>query len=84
MAVARALRCRETQLAALRTSDQRARNYVGNDQRLMASDVIFVESLEILVRLSSEVATARGRGDAGQSPGGDDHRQYQAGLVGGA
>ena len=74
----------QAQLAALRKSDQRARNYVGNDQRLMASDVIFVESLEILVRLSSEVATARDAEIQANRRKALTIRQYQAGVVGGA
>jgi hypothetical protein len=74
----------QAQLAALRKSDQRARNYVGNDQRLMASDVIFVESLEILVRLSSEVATARDAEIQANRLEALTMRQYQAGVVGGA
>src|SRR6185436_14578961 len=36
------------QLEALRTSDKRARNYVTNAQSILASDVIFVESQEII------------------------------------
>jgi hypothetical protein len=74
----------QTQLEALRKSDRRARNYVGNEQRLMASDVIFVESLEILVRLSSEVATARDAEIQANRQEATTIRQYQAGLAGGA
>jgi len=74
----------QAQLAALRKSDQRARNYVGNDQRLMASDVIFVESLEILVRISSEVATARDAEIQANRQEALTIRQYQAGVAGGA
>ncbi len=48
-----------TLVEALRTSDARARRYVGNDQRLMASDVVYVESLDILNRINTEVTTAR-------------------------
>jgi len=73
----------QTQLAALRKSDRRARNYVGNEQRLMASDVIFVESLEMLVRLSSEVATARDAEIQANRQEALTIRQYQAGVVGG-
>jgi hypothetical protein len=47
------------QLDALRTSDRRARNYVNNGQLLMASDVIYVESLEIIGRIATNVAAAR-------------------------
>lgn len=46
-------------LDALRRSDGRARNYVRNEQLLLASDVIFVESLDILGRLGTEISTAR-------------------------
>jgi hypothetical protein len=74
----------QAQLAALQKSDRRARNYVSNDQRLMASDVIFVESLEILVRLSSEVATARDAEIQANRHEALTIRQYQAGVVGGA
>lgn len=47
------------QLEALRISDRRARNYVGNGQLIMASDVIYVESLEILTRIRGNVSAAR-------------------------
>jgi hypothetical protein len=47
------------QLDALRTSDRRARNYVNNSQLLMASDVVYVESLEIIGRVATNVAAAR-------------------------
>lgn len=47
------------QIEALRTSDRRARNYVTNGQLLLASDVIFVESQEIIGRISSNVSAAR-------------------------
>lgn len=47
------------QVEPLRTSDARARRYVGNDQRLMASDVVYVESLDILNRINTEITTAR-------------------------
>lgn len=43
----------------LRTSDRRARNYVSNAQLIMASDVVYVESLEILMRISANVSGAR-------------------------
>jgi len=74
----------QTQLEALRVSDRRARNYVGNEQRLLASDVIFVESIEILGRLSSEVATARDIEIQANRQEAATIRQYQAGLAGGA
>jgi len=47
------------QLEVLRTSDRRARNYVRNEQLLLASDVIFVESQEIIERIASNVSAAR-------------------------
>jgi len=47
------------QLEALRTSDRRARNYVSNEQLILASDVIFVESQEIIGRIASNVSAAR-------------------------
>lgn len=74
----------QKQLAALRVSDRRARNYVGNEQRLLASDVIFVESIEILGRLSTEVATARDIEIQANRQEATTIRQYQAGLAGGA
>jgi len=46
-------------LDMLRTSDGRARNYVNADQRLLASDVIFVESQEIIGRIAANVSAAR-------------------------
>lgn len=74
----------QKQLAALRVSDRRARNYVGNEQRLLASDVIFVESIEILGRLTTEVATARDVEIQANRQEAVTTRQYQAGVVGGA
>lgn len=74
----------QKQLAALHVSDRRARNYVGNDQRLLASDVIFVESIEILGRLNTEVATARDIEIQANRREAATIRQYQAGLAGGA
>lgn len=47
------------QLEPFRTSDRRARNYVRNDQRLMASDVVYVESLEVLNKVAADVGAAR-------------------------
>jgi hypothetical protein len=47
------------QLEALRISDRRARNYVSNGQLIMASDVVYVESLEILTRIRGNVSAAR-------------------------
>lgn len=46
-------------LDMLRTSDGRARNYVKGDQRILASDVIFVESQEIIGRIAANVSAAR-------------------------
>jgi hypothetical protein len=46
-------------LEPFRTSDRRARNYVRNDQRLLASDVVYVESLEVLNKVSADVVAAR-------------------------
>lgn len=46
-------------LDTLRTSDRRARNYVSNAQLIMASDVVYVESLEILTRISANISGAR-------------------------
>jgi hypothetical protein len=74
----------QKQLEALRVSDRRARNYVGNEQRLLASDVIFVESIEILGRLNTEVATARDVEIQANRREATTIRQYQAGLAGGA
>lgn len=71
-------------LEALRASDRRARNYVGNEQRLLASDVIFVECIEILGRLNTEVATARDVEIQANRREATTIRQYQAGLAGGA
>lgn len=72
----------QSRLEALRVSDRRARNYVGNDQRLMASDVIFVESLQILDRLAADIATARDTEIQANQQQAATIRQYQAGLVG--
>lgn len=47
------------QLEALRTSDRRARNYVNNEQLILASDVIFVEGQEIIGRIAANVSAAR-------------------------
>jgi hypothetical protein len=47
------------QLGMLRTSDTRARNYLDSQQFIQASDVIFVESLEIIGRISANVSAAR-------------------------
>lgn len=47
------------QLGALRKSDGRARNYVDNGQLILASDVIFVESGEIIGQIAGNVSAAR-------------------------
>jgi len=73
----------QTRLDALRTSDQRARRYVGNDQFLMASDVVFVESLNINGRLATEITTARDTEHALNRQEAATIRQYQLGLAGG-
>lgn len=72
------------QLEALGKSDERARRYVGNDQRLLASDVIYVESLEILGRLSTEVTTAREVDWSASAAAAADQRVLQAAVAGGA
>lgn len=74
----------QDRLEALRTSDSRARRYVGNDQRLLASDVIFHESLEVLGRLTADVATAREVEIARSREEAARLREYQAALAGGA
>lgn len=74
----------QERLETLRTSDRRARNYVNNDQRLLASDVIFVESLEILGRLAAEVATAREAEITRNRQEAATIREYQLALAGGA
>ena len=73
-----------SRLDSLRISDRRARNYVWNDQRLLASDVIFVESLEILDRLTTDIATVRDAEIQANRQEAATIRKYQAGLVGGA
>ncbi len=72
----------QSRLDALRTSDQRARNYVRNDQYLMASDVVFVESLDINGRLATEITTARDTETALNQQEAATIRQYQLGLAG--
>ncbi len=73
----------QSRLESLRVSDRRARNYVWNDQHLLASDVIFVESLEILDRLAAEIATARDAEIQANRQEATTIRQYQVGLAGG-
>lgn len=71
------------QLDALRTSDLRARNYVGGDQLLLASDVIFVESLEIVGRISGNVSAARDTEVFAARQSQTTVARYQQGLVAG-
>lgn len=47
------------QLEPFKTSDRRARSYIRNDQRLLASDVVYVESLELLNKVAVDVSAAR-------------------------
>lgn len=79
-----ALTAAGAQLKALRVSDGRARNYIRNEQRLLASDVIFVESLEVLGRLSAELATARDTSVLAARQQAATLRQYELALAGGA
>ncbi len=46
-------------LAAFTAVDGRARTYVRNEQRLLASDLVFVDSIEAIARLSGELDAAR-------------------------
>jgi len=71
------------QLDALRTSDLRARNYIGGDQLLLASDVIFVESLEIIGRVSANVSAARDTEVFAARQAQITVTRYQQGLVAG-
>jgi hypothetical protein len=48
-----------TALAELRTIDTRARERVGRDERLFASDLIFMDGLEANTRLEDELELAR-------------------------
>lgn len=79
-----ALSAAQNRLEALRTSDRRARNYVTNDQLLLASDVIFVESFEILGLLDAEVGTARDTEVALNRLEASTIREYQLALAGSA
>lgn len=71
------------QVDALRTSDLRARNYIGGDQLLLASDVIFVESLEIIGRISANVSAARDTEVFAARQAQVTITRYQQGLVAG-
>ena len=46
-------------LAAFTAIDNRARSYVRTEQRLLASDLVFVDSIEALAKLSGELDAAR-------------------------
>jgi len=71
------------QVDALRTSDLRARNYIGGNQLLLASDVIFVESLEIIGRISANVSAARDTEVFAARQAQATLTRYQQGLVAG-
>lgn len=71
------------QVDALRTSDLRARNYIGGEQLLLASDVIFVESLEIIGRISANVSAARDTEVFAARQAQVTITRYQQGLVAG-
>jgi hypothetical protein len=72
------------ELAAFQTTDGRARNYVNNNQLLLASDVIFVQSLEVLSRLSMELATLRDTQLMATTQEAATIRQYELALGGAA
>ena len=71
------------ELEALRTSDRRARNYVNNAQLLLASDVIFVESQEILGRVAANVSAARDTEVFAARQSAATITRYRQGLVAG-
>ena len=71
------------QLGTLRTSDARARNYVDSQQPILASDVIFVESLEIVGRISANVSAARDTEVYSARQAMATATQYRQGLLGG-
>jgi hypothetical protein len=71
------------QLAALRTSDGRARNYVNNGQLILASDVIFVESQEIIGRIATSVSAARDTEVFGARQSVDTITRYRQALIAG-
>lgn len=71
------------QVEALRVSDARARNYVRSEQLILASDVIFVESLGIIGRISGNVAAARDSEVFSARQSLALLTQYRQGLVGG-
>ena len=71
------------QLEALRTSDRRARNYVNNGQPALASDVIFVESQEIIGRIASNVSAARDTEVFSAREAATKVTQYRQGLMAG-
>src|SRR5688572_53301 len=71
------------QLEALRTSDRRARNYVNNAQSILASDVIFVESQEIIGRIAANVSAARDTEVFAARQSAARLTQYRQGLMAG-
>lgn len=71
------------QLEALGTSDRRARNYVNNGQLTLASDVIFVESQEIISRIAANVSAARDTEVFAARQSMATITRYRQGLVGG-
>ena len=52
-------RAAEAALADFRKLDGRARDFVRSDQRLFASDLVFMDSLQALERIEGELAAAR-------------------------
>ena len=72
------------QLGTLRTSNARARNYVDGQQFILASDVIFVESLEIIGRISANVSAARDTEIYSARQALATTTQYRQGLLGGS
>jgi hypothetical protein len=46
-------------LGNLVTLDKKARDYVAADQRFLAADVVFIESLEVVQRLTNDLAAIR-------------------------
>ncbi len=71
------------QLETLRASDGRARNYVSNGQLILASDVIFVESQEIIGRIAGNVASARDTEVFAARQSVATLTQYRQGLIAG-
>lgn len=71
-------------LANLTDLDRKARSDVTNGERLMASDVIFMDSLEASRRLDSELIQARDVESAGSITRVTALRQRQLAITGGA